>query len=67
MNHEGIGMGLMICQKLVIMNQGVISAHSDGEDKGSQFCFTMKMRKVAATEITEVNQLVSSPSKRTVG
>ena len=46
MNHEGIGMGLMICQKLVAMNGGTIKAHSDGENQGSQFCFTMKMRKV---------------------
>ncbi len=28
MNSEGIGMGLMICQNLVKMNNGTISAHS---------------------------------------
>jgi len=43
MNHEGIGMGLMICQNLVSMNQGTIFVHSDGEDQGSVFSFTMKM------------------------
>ena len=44
MNHEGIGMGLMICQNLVMMNDGEISVHSDGEDKGSAFYFSMKMQ-----------------------
>ena len=43
MNSEGIGMGLMICQNLVEMNQGEIFVHSEGEDKGSVFSFTMKM------------------------
>lgn len=43
MNHEGIGMGLMICKELVALNEGTIKVHSDGEDKGSVFSFTMKM------------------------
>lgn len=32
MNHDGIGMGLMICQQLVQMNEGTIKVHSEGED-----------------------------------
>ena len=43
LNSEGIGMGLMICQNLVQMNQGKITVHSEGEDQGSRFTFTMKM------------------------
>ena len=43
-NSEGIGMGLMICQNLVRMNGGTIHAHSDGENQGSAFFFTMKMK-----------------------
>ena len=31
-NNEGIGLGLMICENLVKMNDGTISVHSDGED-----------------------------------
>ena len=48
-NHEGIGMGLMICKSLVQMNGGTISVYSEGENMGSTFAFTMKM-EVAATE-----------------
>lgn len=43
LNSEGIGMGLMICQKLVELNGGEIQAFSDGKKKGSVFSFTMKM------------------------
>ena len=43
MNHDGIGMGLMICQNLVSMNGGEISVHSEGENRGSVFSFTMRM------------------------
>ena len=43
-NSEGIGMGLMICQNLVRMNGGTIHAHSEGENQGSTFFFTMKMK-----------------------
>jgi len=32
MNSEGIGMGLMICQNLVCMNQGTIQVFSEGVD-----------------------------------
>jgi len=45
-NSEGIGMGLLICQNLVRENGGTIEVHSDGEDKGSCFAFTMKMKSV---------------------
>ena len=43
LNNEGIGLGLMICQKLVTLNNGIISVRSDGENLGSVFSFTMKM------------------------
>ena len=29
-NNDGIGLGLMICEKLVKLNHGIISVHSDG-------------------------------------
>ena len=46
MNSEGIGMGLMICKSLVNINGGEINVHSDGENKGSVFSFTMRMNQV---------------------
>lgn len=51
MNNEGIGMGLMIVNKLVSLSQGTISVHSDGRDKGSTFSFTMKMQKGGSQSI----------------
>ena len=44
MNHEGIGLGLMICKKLVQQNGGEIKAQSKGADQGATFSFTMKMK-----------------------
>ena len=46
MNNEGIGMGLMICEKLVSLNKGKIKVHSDGENKGSIFSFSMNMNSI---------------------
>ena len=43
-NSEGLGMGLMICKKLVELNGGSIEVNSEGRDKGSMFTFTMKMK-----------------------
>ena len=43
-NSDGIGMGLMICQNLVKMNDGTIEVHSEGENRGSVFAFSMKMK-----------------------
>ena len=46
MNSEGIGMGLMICQKLVHLNKGEIKVVSEGENLGCIFSFTMKMERI---------------------
>ena len=43
MNHEGMGLGLTIVKQLVELNKGSIGVHSEGAEKGSAFCFTMKM------------------------
>ena len=45
MNSEGIGMGLMICQNLVIKSGGSITVQSRGEDQGATFAFSMGMRE----------------------
>ena len=53
MNSEGIGMGLMISKGLVNMNGGEINVHSEGENLGSVFSFTMKMHLVESEIINE--------------
>ena len=45
MNHEGIGMGLLICKNLVKLSGGTIDVHSDGLDKGSVFSFSVKVQE----------------------
>ena len=47
MNSEGLGMGLMICKKLIELNGGSIKVYSNGRDKGSMFSFTMKMKMLS--------------------
>ena len=58
-NSEGLGMGLMICQNLVNLNGGTIEVFSEGENRGSVFSFSMKMkhkrlptRKIKVVEAT---------------
>ena len=53
MNHDGIGLGLMISKALIEANRGQLQIKSDGIDKGSVFAFTMKMKLLH----TEVNIL----------
>jgi len=42
-NSAGLGLGLMICQKLIESNGGIIKVNSKGLDMGSIFSFSMKM------------------------
>lgn len=42
-NQEGIGMGLVICQKIVENSNGSINCYSDGPQKGSCFAFSIEM------------------------
>ena len=53
-NDEGIGLGLLISQNLIRMNQGEISVHSDGLQKGCAFNFSMRMQTLEQAE----NQLI---------
>ena len=43
LNKEGIGIGLMICKRIIENSGGQITMHSDGENKGSTFIFSMEM------------------------
>ena len=44
MNHEGIGMGLLISKNLVNLNGGTIEVYSDGQGHGAVFIFTLRMQ-----------------------
>jgi signal transduction histidine kinase len=36
---EGSGMGLAVVKKLVDQQNGIITVHSQGDGKGTEFCF----------------------------
>ena len=46
MNHEGIGLGLMIVKQIVEKSNGKITVSSEGPGKGSNFSFNMKMNSL---------------------
>ena len=51
-NQEGIGMGLVICKKIVEGCLGTLTVNSRGENKGTQFVFTMRMPCVTSADET---------------
>ncbi|PUA26697.1 MAG: hypothetical protein B0W54_23455 [Cellvibrio sp. 79] len=59
-SQGGLGIGLSLVQSLVQMHGGSVSAHSDGEEKGSTF--TLKLPLAKATTSTAVSM---SPADET--
>lgn len=45
-SHGGIGIGLMLVRKLVELHGGTVTAHSDGQGKGSEFVVTLPVGNV---------------------
>ena len=45
LNSDGIGLGLTICQALVVQNGGKIQVYSDGSGKGTTFEFDFKLEQ----------------------
>ena len=43
LNTEGVGLGLIICKKIVENSGGKIECYSNGEGQGSVFMFSMHM------------------------
>lgn len=39
-NSDGLGMGLMICKKVIELNKGQITLDSEGEGKGTTAAFS---------------------------
>lgn len=56
-NHSqgGLGIGLSLVQSLVQMHGGSVSAHSDGEGKGSTFILKLPLAKNAASNTAPVS------------
>ena len=48
---SGVGLGLVICRKIIQGMGGQIWAHSEGKNKGSQFHFTLPIESQSPTDI----------------
>jgi two-component system CheB/CheR fusion protein len=49
----GIGVGLTLVKSLVTMHGGTVSAHSDGENKGTEMVFRLPLADAAQVRATE--------------
>ena len=59
-NTEGIGMGLTICQKILMSCGGKIEVHSDGENLGTTFFFCIPMSLPSEERTHRLSSLKSS-------
>jgi two-component system, chemotaxis family, CheB/CheR fusion protein len=46
----GLGVGLTLVRSLVVMHGGMVTVHSEGEDKGSEFVVRLPLTRKAALE-----------------
>ena len=52
-HHGGLGLGLTIAQKLVLLHGGQIEVHSEGEGRGSRFTVLLPIVALAAGELKQ--------------
>lgn len=64
MNHDGIGLGLMISKAIIEKNGGQLDIFSKGVNQGSVFTFSMKMSKQDPKSITNKVDQNDSPLGR---
>jgi signal transduction histidine kinase len=63
----GLGVGLALAKRVVELHGGRISAHSEGEGKGSEFVVTLPLVEVTAeggTVVPQTSVRTSTPSRR---
>ena len=51
MNTDGIGMGLIICKRIIENSGGEINVRSAGEERGATFMFSIKMELLESHEV----------------
>ena len=61
-NVEGSGMGLVICKKLINVNNGEIEIDSEGKGLGCTVRFTMRMQIPEQAEISNLQDNMSESS-----
>ncbi|MEP6822365.1 MAG: ATP-binding protein [Chthoniobacterales bacterium] len=59
-HHGGLGLGLTIAQKLVLLHGGQIEARSEGEGKGSRFTILLPIVALASVGTVPQNRAPSS-------
>ena len=52
--YQGSGLGLSLCKRFVEMHGGNIWAESQGEGKGSTFCFVIPMHQPKPSKVREL-------------
>jgi len=67
MHTEGLGLGLYVAKLFMEAHKGKIWAESDGEGKGSSFCFSIPIKGVElkAGATSQANLIKPSDSKPT--
>ncbi len=50
---QGLGLGLAICKEIVLAHQGTIRAQSPGLGQGSNFSFTLPLRKASPLTVVD--------------
>ncbi len=61
-SQGGLGIGLFICKRLVELHGGTISAHSDGEGRGSTFRIQLPLLNSAALEAPHAEARAPMPA-----
>jgi signal transduction histidine kinase/ActR/RegA family two-component response regulator len=65
--HGGLGLGLAIVHRLVVLHGGNVKAHSDGQGHGTTFTLTLPCAGVGLETLSPASQLVADGHSELVG